>query len=85
VLPYILYHHEKWDGTGYPQGLREKEIPIEGRLLAIVDVYDALTTARPYHPPRSHVEVLQFLQANAGRVFDPAIVPVFLKMIEEKR
>jgi putative two-component system response regulator len=85
VLPYILYHHEKWDGTGYPQGLREKEIPIEGRLLAIVDVYDALTTARPYHPPRSHPEVTQYLLANAGRNFDPALVPIFLRMIDEKR
>jgi putative two-component system response regulator len=82
VLPYILYHHEKWDGSGYPHGLREKEIPIEGRILAIVDVYDALTTARPYHPPRPQADVVRFLQMNMGKEFDPNLVPVFLKLIE---
>jgi len=81
VLPYILYHHEKWDGTGYPHGLREKDIPVEGRVLAIADVYDALTTARPYHPARTHAEVVRFLQLQAGKAFDPPLVPLFLRLL----
>ncbi len=80
--PYILYHHERWDGSGYPEGLKGREIPIEARLLAITDVYDALTTARPYHPPHPEFEVLQFLKINAGKHFDPDLVPIFVKVIE---
>jgi putative two-component system response regulator len=83
AIPYVLYHHERWDGTGYPHALRGKDIPVEGRMLAIVDVYDALTTARPYHPARSAYEVLQFLQINAGRLFDPHLVTAFIKVIHE--
>jgi putative two-component system response regulator len=81
TVPYVLYHHERWDGSGYPHGMRGKEIPIEGRLLAIADVYDALTTARPYHPARPAYEVLQYVQMNAGRLFDPHLVPIFLKAV----
>jgi HD-GYP domain-containing protein (c-di-GMP phosphodiesterase class II) len=83
TIPYVLYHHERWDGTGYPHGLRGKDIPVEGRLLAIVDVYDALTTARPYHPARTPYDVLQFLQVNAGRLFDPHLVTTFVKVIHD--
>jgi putative two-component system response regulator len=84
TLPYVLFHHERWDGSGYPHGLKGKDIPVEGRLLAIVDVYDALTTARPYHPARSPYEVIQFLQKSAGRLFDPHLVPLFVKSINSK-
>ena len=77
VRPYVLYHHERWDGSGYPEGLKKREIPLEARLLAIVDVYDALTTERPYHPARPHDEVLKFLELNAGKHFDPDLVLVF--------
>ena len=52
ILPYILYHHERWDGTGYPHKIGGKEIPVEGRLLAVADVYNALATEQPYHPAR---------------------------------
>jgi len=82
TLPYVLYHHERWDGSGYPHGLKGKDIPVEGRLLAIVDVYDALTTARPYHPARTSYEVIQFLQKNAGRLFDPHLVATFVKSMQ---
>jgi putative two-component system response regulator len=81
TLPYILFHHERWDGSGYPHGLKGKDIPVEGRLLAIVDVYDALTTVRPYHPARSSYEVIQFIEKSAGRLFDPHLVPLFVKSV----
>lgn len=80
----MLYHHERWDGSGYPHGLKGEDIPVEGRLLAIVDVYDALTIARPYHPARTPYEVIQFLQISAGRQFDPHLVPVFVKAMNTK-
>lgn len=81
TLPYILYHHERWDGSGYPSGLKEKKIPLEGRLLALADVYDALTTSRPYHPARPHREVVQFIEQRAGIHFDPELAPIFVTMI----
>ena len=85
AIPYVLYHHERWDGTGYPQGRKGKDIPIEGRLMAIADVYDALTTVRPYHPPRSNYDVLQYLSVNAGRLFDPRLVEVFVQALSRSR
>lgn len=84
ALPYVLYHHERWDGSGYPHGLKGRDIPIEGRLLAIVDVYDALTTARPYHPARPRHEVFKYLTTSAGAHFDPDLVPLFLQAIQER-
>ncbi|MFQ5407575.1 MAG: HD domain-containing phosphohydrolase [Anaerolineales bacterium] len=81
TLPYVLYHHERWDGAGYPRGLSGKDIPVEARLLAFADVFDALTTARPYHPARPIAEVGTFIQQNAGRQFDPELTPVFLKVV----
>ena len=85
TVPYVLFHHERWDGSGYPHGLKGKDIPIEGRLLAVADVYDALTTARPYHPARNSYEVCQFLETNAGRLFDPNLVPIFVRLITTQR
>jgi adenylate cyclase len=76
----IVYtHHEKWDGTGYPQGLRGAEIPIVGRLIALVDVYDAITTRRTYREPMSHEEAVAFIVAGRGTHFDPSIVDAFLE------
>ena len=85
TLPYILYHHERWDGTGYPRGLKGKAIPIQARVLALADVYDALTTQRPYHPARPHEEVVRFIRLQAGKMFDPRLVPVFLRAIESQK
>lgn len=82
TLPYILYHHERWDGQGYPKGLRGEDIPLQGRVLALADVYDALTTERPYHPPRSHHETIAFLRENAGTMFDPRLTQVFIQVME---
>jgi HD-GYP domain-containing protein (c-di-GMP phosphodiesterase class II) len=81
TIPYILCHHEKWDGTGYPNRMKGDEIPVEGRLLAIVDVFDALTTARPYRKERPIEEVATFLKRSAGSHFDPALMAVFLELV----
>ena len=85
TLPYVLYHHEKWDGTGYPKGLKGKDIPIQGRILALADVYDALTTARPYHEAKSHQEVIEIIAQDTGKHFDPQLVPVFVKIMNAMR
>jgi putative two-component system response regulator len=82
--PYILYHHERWDGRGYPEGLKGESIPPEGRLLAIVDVYDALTSDRPYHAGMPIREVIVFLRNGSGGHFDPVMVEIFCKIQEEK-
>lgn len=83
AIPYILYHHERWDGTGYPEGLKGREIPIEARLLAIADVYDAITTRRPYHPAKSSHQVIEFFNSEAGKHFDPDLIPIFINIIGE--
>ena len=82
--PYVLSHHERWDGMGYPHGLAGTEIPREGRLMAIVDVYDALTSDRPYHKGITPVEALKFLRDGSGRHFDPEMVNVFCKTQQAK-
>lgn len=71
-------HHEKWDGSGYPEGLKGEAIPIEGRMVAIVDVYDALISRRPYKPPYSHAEALEQMAKGRGTHFDPALLDLFL-------
>jgi response regulator RpfG family c-di-GMP phosphodiesterase len=77
----IVYtHHEKWDGTGYPEGLRGAAIPIAGRLMALVDVYDAITTRRAYREPMSHEDAVAFIVAGKGTHFDPSVVDAFLEV-----
>jgi response regulator RpfG family c-di-GMP phosphodiesterase len=78
AIPYILYHHERWDGNGYPQGLKGEEIPIEGRLLAVADTFDAITSNRPYRKGQSVAKALEEIEKNAGTQFDPQIVELFL-------
>jgi diguanylate cyclase (GGDEF)-like protein len=78
----ILHHHEKWDGSGYPEGLKGEEIPIEARILAIADSFAAMTSARPYRPPLSHEEIIKELRQGAGTQFDPKLVDVFIGIIE---
>lgn len=77
-------HHEKWDGTGYPQGLRGTDIPLAARLFALVDVWDALTSDRPYRKAWPRERVLDHLRGLAGTHFDPAIVSVFLRLLERE-
>ena len=74
-----LTHHERWDGTGYPQGLVGEEIPLSGRIVSIVDFYDALTMDRVYRTAYSHERALSMLQAERGKAFDPAIVDCFVE------
>ncbi len=83
AIPYVLYHHERWDGSGYPYGLKGREIPPEGRLLAIVDVYDAMTTDRPYRKALPPEVALKEIRDKAGVLFDPEMAQVFVQMIQE--
>ena len=77
----IVYtHHEKWDGTGYPEGLSGTEIPFPGRLMALVDVYDAMITDRVYRRGLSHDGAAAFIVAGRGTHFDPAVVDAFVKV-----
>ena len=78
-----LNHHERWDGTGYPKGMMGESIPIEGRIVAIADVFDALTTRRPYKEPWPLEKTSAFLRENAGKHFDPAVVDIFTAHIEQ--
>lgn len=83
VAPLILSHHERWDGKGYPQGLKGEEIPLGARILSVVDYYDALTSDRPYHKAMTPDAALALLQQEAGRALDPAVVQMFVKMAAE--
>jgi putative methionine-R-sulfoxide reductase with GAF domain len=80
-IPYC--HHEKWDGTGYPRGLKGDEIPLSARIFAIVDVWDALSSDRPYREAWSQDNVTQYLLNESGKHFDPNIVEVFLQLLRE--
>jgi diguanylate cyclase (GGDEF)-like protein len=77
-LPAILHHHERWDGNGYPAGLKGDEIPVEARVLAIADAFDAMTSSRPYRAKMSYKKVLQELKRCAGTQFDPDLIEAFL-------
>jgi HD-GYP domain-containing protein (c-di-GMP phosphodiesterase class II) len=80
-LPTIQHHHERFDGTGYPAGLRSSEIPLDARILAVSDAYDAMTSPRPYRRDKmSHQQATDELTRCAGRHFDPEIVRAFEKM-----
>jgi putative nucleotidyltransferase with HDIG domain len=81
VAPLILSHHERWDGRGYPQGLRGEAIPIGARILTIVDYFDAVTTDRPYHRALSKENALELLRHEAGRALDPVLVPIFIDLL----
>lgn len=79
-IPYC--HHEKWDGTGCPRGLQGEEIPLEARVFAVVDVFDALTSDRPYRKAWSREEALDYIRRESGSHFDPRVVNHFLKEID---
>jgi len=83
MIPYC--HHEHWDGSGYPRGLKGEQIPYPARMFTIVDVWDALTSNRPYRKAWEPENVTQFIKKQAGKLFDPEIVPVFLDLLENSR
>jgi HD-GYP domain-containing protein (c-di-GMP phosphodiesterase class II) len=76
------YHHEKWDGSGYPYGLKGEEIPLSARIFAVVDVWDALCSHRPYRPAWSEEDALAYIQENAGKHFDPKVVEAFFNILK---
>lgn len=78
-----LTHQEKWDGTEYPKGLQGKDIPLFGRIAAIYDVFDALTSVRPYKRAWSIEETIEFMKSESGKHFDPELVPLFLDILPE--
>jgi response regulator RpfG family c-di-GMP phosphodiesterase len=80
-----LYHHENWDGTGYPKGLKGEQIPIEGRIVSIIDVYDALLSDRVYRPAGSEDDAIRYIKENCGKKFDPRVCEVFFENYEEIR
>ncbi len=85
TIPLIRHHQERWDGKGYPSGLRGEEIPILARMFAIVDAFDALTSNRPYREKISTMEAIEYITEQAGFIFDPEIVEVFKKLITENQ
>jgi len=84
VRPIILYHHERFDGSGYPEGLKGEDIPLEARIMAVVDVYDALRTKRSYKEPLGHEQAVEILlrETDAG-YWDPRVTDTFLNVVND--
>lgn len=81
VLPIIRSHHERWDGSGYPDGLSGEQIPLLARILQMVDIYDALTTRRPYKPALTHERAIEILEEESDRGWrDPELIPLFAEV-----
>jgi len=82
IAPIIRHHHERWDGSGYPDGLRGEQIPLGARIVALADAYDVIVRGRPYQAPRSHRHAVMELIRCSGSQFDPALVPLFIEETE---
>lgn len=82
IFPYVLFHHERWDGGGYPTGRAGAEIPVEGRVMAVADSFDAMTTTRPYRGAIGLDEAVAEVRRCAGTQFDPEIANAFLDAVE---
>ena len=84
MAEYILHHHERWDGKGYPSGLKGEEIPLLSRIITVVDSHDVMVHDRPYHKAMSHEMAVEELLRCSGTQFDPQLVQVFLKVINDE-
>ncbi len=84
ALEIPFFHHERWNGSGYPHGLKGEHIPLSARLFAIIDVWDALCSDRPYRKKLPRAQVIEYLQNNSGILFDPKLVDIFLSVIESE-
>jgi len=84
ALPYVLFHHEQWDGSGYPARLAGDEIPVEARVLAVADAFDAMTSPRPYRAPLTTDRALEEIGRCAGTQFDPTVAGLFLEVWAEQ-
>lgn len=85
VIPIILYHHEKYDGSGYPSGLRKEEIPIEARIMSVADAFEAMISSRPYKTKKTIDEAIEEIKRNSGTQFDPRVVGAFLKLSKKRK
>lgn len=85
IAKYVLYHHERYDGSGYPKGLREEEIPLLSRIISIVDSYDAMTNQRSYKETLNHDMAINELINNKGKQFDPNIVDIFVEKVLNRK
>ena len=80
----VLHHHERWDGNGYPDGLKGEMIPVGARIFSVVDVWDALRSDRPYRQSWPEEKVIEYIRSLAGTHFDPKAVELFLRLVGEK-
>ncbi|NLA57426.1 MAG: HD-GYP domain-containing protein [Firmicutes bacterium] len=85
VAAAILAHHERWDGTGYPRGLKGEEIPVNARIVAVADAYDAMVSFRPYRNSLTHEEAVEELQQRSGTQFDPRIIQAFVTDVAKEK
>jgi HD-GYP domain-containing protein (c-di-GMP phosphodiesterase class II) len=85
VLPIILHHHEKYDGSGYPSGLKKEQIPLGARIIACVDAFEAMVQGRPYRSSLSVKAALDVLVQNSGSQFDPKIVDAFVRLTSQRK
>jgi diguanylate cyclase (GGDEF)-like protein/PAS domain S-box-containing protein len=85
LAEFVLAHHERWDGKGYPKGLKGKEIPLQARIIMVADTFDAMTSARPYRSPLSDETAINEIEKNSGTQFDPEIVRVFIEKVMNKK
>ncbi len=81
VVPIVRHHHENWDGTGYPDGLKGEEIPIGARILSVIDCYDALTSDRPYRRALTVAQALEIIHERRGNMYDPSVVDAFVRLV----